>query len=320
MDQGIDPAIPSGPARFPDFLFLLRPMILIPVWTFYLLGSRHGSVSSGSAIELLPFLAGLVSFTALLGAIYIINQITDRETDRANRKLFLVSHSIIPLRSAWIEALLLIAFSFAVSLLLMPAVFTVILVVSLALGIGYSVEPVRFKRRPVLDVLSNAAGNGVLNTLAGWVAVGAPLEHLEILVPYPLAVASVHLMTALADINGDRSGGMRTSGVALGRRRGTVLAAALMVTAVITAAAVGNRPALYASLISLPLFLIPARAASEQARAAAVLLPAKGATLIFSVAAGFLFPLYIPALLVLILLTRLYYRRRFAMAYPSLGQ
>ncbi len=319
MDQGLDPTIPSGPARFPDFIFLLRPMILIPVWTFYLLGAKHGSTSAGTELPLYPFLAGLVSFTALLGSIYIINQITDRETDRANRKLFLVSHSIVPLKSAWIEAAALIALSLAVSILLLPTAFTAVIVMSLALGIAYSVEPMKFKRRHVLDVLSNAVGNGILNTLAGWIAVGAPLESLETLAPYPFAVASVHLTTTLADIEGDRMSGMRTSGMMLGVRNGTVLSVVLMAGAVVTATVVGNTPAFYASLLSLPLFLIPARAAKREVGSAAVLLPAKGATLIFSITAGFLFPIYIPTLLVIILLTRLYYHRRFGMSYPSLG-
>ena len=92
-----------------------------------------------------------------------------------------------------------------------------------------------------------------------------------------------------------------------------------MVAAVMAATVAGNRPAFYASLLSLPLFLIPARAAKREVSPAAVLLPAKGATLIFSVIAGFLFPFYIPALVAVILLTRAYYRWRFAMAYPSLG-
>ena len=319
MDQTVEPTIPPGPARFWDFLFLLRPMILVPVWTFYLLGAHHGSDATGRAIPLLPFAVGLLSFTALLGAIYILNQITDRETDRANNKLFLVSHSIIPLRSAWTEAALLVLFSFALSLWLMPISFTVILAVSLALGIAYSVDPLRFKRRPLLDILASGVGSGVLNTLAGWTAVGAPLEGLMILSPYVLAVASVHLVTTLADIEGDRANGMKTSGVLLGVRKGTITAAALMVGAVALATAFDNRPAFYASLISLPLFLLPARVAQGEPARGAVLLPAKGATLVFSVTAGFLFPLYIPALVLLVFLTRLYYKRRFGMPYPSLG-
>ena len=318
MDQGVEPAIPRGPARITDFVFLLRPMILIPVWTFYLLGARHGLSLSGSAIPKLRFLAGLACFTAILGAVYIINQITDRETDRINNKLFLVSHGIIRLRSAWIEAAALAVAAFALSLALMPAAFTALMAAGLLLGIAYSIEPMRFKRRPFLDILSNAVGSGIINTLAGWTAVGAPLEDLGVLAPYPLAVASVHMATALADIEGDRAGGFRTSGVMLGARKGTVLAAGLMAAAILAATAAGNRPAFYASLVSLPFFLLPVRSAGDGPSATAVLLPAKAATLIFSITAGFLFPLYIPALALLVLLTRLYYRGRFGIAYPGL--
>jgi len=318
MDQGVEPAVPPGPAGLPDFIFLLRPMILIPVWTFYLLGAWHGLMLSGAPIPMKPFFTGLVSFTAILGAVYIVNQIADRETDRINGKLFLVSHGIVPLRSARIEAAALVISAFVLSLLLMPTTFTLLLIAGLGLGIAYSVEPVRLKRRPALDVLSNAVGNGVINTLAGWAAVGAPLEGLEILAPYPIAVASVHMATTLADVEGDRAGGLRTSGVALGAKRGAVLAAGLMAAAALTATAVDNRPAFYASLASLLFFLLPVRSAGGTTNAATVLLPAKAATLIFSITAGFLFPIYIPALALLILLTRLYYRNRFGIVYPGL--
>jgi 4-hydroxybenzoate polyprenyltransferase len=318
MDQGVEPATPHGPARIPDYIFLLRPMILIPVWTFYLLGAKHGLDLSGTPIPQFPFMMGLVSFTALLGAIYIINQISDRETDLQSGKLFLLSHSIITTRAAALEAALLLSLSIALGILFMPAGFNIVLLISLGLGLAYSVEPVRLKKRPVLDVLANAVGNGVLNTLAGWTAIGAPLEGLAVLIPYPLAVASVHLTTTLADIEGDVSSGLRTSGVALGAKRGIALAVGLMAASVAAASAVDNQPAFYASLLSIPVFLIPARSSKQQHIASSILLPAKAATLIFSVTAGFFFPLYIPFLALIFLVTRLYYRNRFGMAYPGL--
>lgn len=318
MDQGIEPAIPSGPARIPDFIFLLRPMILIPVWTFYLFGARHGLNVSGAPMSRRPFMAGFVSFTALLGAIYIINQISDRETDLKSGKLYLLSHSIISVRSALLEAALLVSLSIALGILFLPLGFNIILLLGLGLGLAYSVEPVRLKKRSGLDVLANALGNGVLNTLAGWTAVGAPLEGLEVLIPYPLAVASVHLTTTLADIEGDSTSGLRTSGVALGAKRGIALAVGLMAAAVAAASAVDNRPAFYASLLSIPVFLIPARSSKREHISSSILLPAKAATMIFSVTAGFLFPIYIPFLAVVVLGTRLYYRNRFGIAYPGL--
>lgn len=314
-DPGHQPYdFPSRPA---DYIFLLRPMILLPVWTFFLLGAHHGSTVSGKTISPGHLLSGLFSFTSLLGAIYIINQIADSDTDLANKKLFLIPHSIISLKAAWIEAVSLIAVSFLVGLFLLPPGFSVILLLGLALGAAYSLEPVRLKRRPVLDVLANAAGNGILNTLAGWIAVGATVSGWRILLPYPLAVASVHLATTLADIEGDSRSGFKTSGVTLGPRLGIMISTFLMIAAAASATAVNNRPAFYASLLSLPVFLIPARSIRRACAPSSILLPAKSATLIFSVTAGFLFPLYIPFAAIVILLTRIYYGRRFGISYPS---
>ncbi len=300
-----------------DYIFLLRPMILIPVWTFYLLGARHGANASGVAIEAAHLAAGLVSFTALLGAIYIMNQIADRAADLAGNKLFLIPRGIITVRAAWIEAAALVVVSFALALATLSALFAVILAVSLVLGAAYSLEPVRLKRRPVVDVLANAAGNGVLNTLAGWVAVGAPIAGWTSLIPYPFAVASVHLATTLADVETDSKMGFKTSGVMLGVSRGLFCSTALMGGAAVASYVTGNNPALIASILSLPFFLIPVRSITGPARNPDALIPAKTATIIFSIAAGFLFPLYVPALAAVILLTRLYYARRFGIEYPS---
>ncbi|MCX5752624.1 MAG: UbiA family prenyltransferase [Candidatus Krumholzibacteria bacterium] len=310
---------PAGTrARLFDYIFLLRPMILIPVWTFFLLGAHHGATAAGIDVGASRLLAGLFSFTALLGAIYIMNQIADRAADLAGNKLFLLSKGIVSARAAWIEAAALVAVSFCAALLFLPLVFSGILAASLALGAAYSFEPVRLKRRRVLDVLANAVGNGVLNTLAGWIAAGAPLAGWPSLAPYPLAVASVHLATTLADMEADSKMGFRTSGAALGISRGLFVSTALMGGAVVAAYLAGNTPALAASVLSLPFFLIPVRSVTSPARNGDALIPAKAATLIFSVAAGYLFPLYIPFLAAVILLTRLYYARRFGMSYPSL--
>jgi 4-hydroxybenzoate polyprenyltransferase len=306
-----------GPAKLPDYFFLLRPMILIPVWTFYLLGAHHGARAGTMEIGTAALLEGLASFTALLGAIYIMNQIADRSVDRERNKLFLVSHGIIPARTAWIEAAALIVVSFALALALLPPLFTAILAVSLALGAAYSLEPVRLKKRPAVDVLANALGNGFLNTLAGWIAIGAPSKGWAVLLPYPFAVASVHLATTLADRNADARMGYRTSGVVLGPPRALMLSTALMGGAAIAGYFSNNGPALVASLLSLPFFLVPARSIQKTEANTEVLIPVKTATLIFSITAGFLFHAYLPCIAALILLTRLYYTRRFGLEYPS---
>jgi 1,4-dihydroxy-2-naphthoate octaprenyltransferase len=308
----------DGGAKPADYIFLLRPMILIPVWTFFLLGAHHAKTAAASAaIDARSLSAGLVSITAAFGAVYIINQITDRQTDLRNRKLFLLPHSIISVRAASAEAALLVAAALAIGFLAISAAYAGVVALILVLGAAYSLEPVRLKRRAVLDVCANAAGNGILNTMAGWIALGAPLSGVHVLLPYPLAVASVHLTTTLADIEGDRESGLRTSGVALGRGKGRVVSAILMALACAAAAAVANRAAFWAALLSLPLFLIPSKRGEAGERQSGVLLPAKAATLVFSLTAGFFFPPYIIFLAAAMFLTRIYYRRRFGIRYPA---
>jgi 4-hydroxybenzoate polyprenyltransferase len=131
-------------------------------------------------------------------------------------------------------------------------------------------------------------------------------------------VASVHLVTTLADIQGDRAQGLNTSGVALGRRRGLLVSIVLMLVAAGLSLLVNNRTALYATLLSLPFFLIPALETKAETGGAGILLPAKTSVIIFSVIAGIIFRLYLPALAAVILITRAYYRRRFGINYPSL--
>ncbi|MCU0638799.1 MAG: UbiA family prenyltransferase [Candidatus Krumholzibacteria bacterium] len=315
---GSGPRIPPpGSANALDYIFLLRPTILIPVWTFFLLGARHGRPAAGVSPDPVMLAAGLALFSALMGAVYVINQITDRATDLAANKLFLISHSIVSLPSARIMAALLAAASLAGGFLFMSGKFLIILSASLLLGLLYSVEPVRLKKRAVLDIAANAAGSGVLNTLAGWTAAGAPIEGYVVLLPYPLAVASVHMVTALADIEADRGSGLGTSGVLAGPGTGMRIAAGLMCAAAASALLVGNRPALFASLLSLPL-LVAAASGMKEPAAGRILLPAKIATLVFALAAGFFFPLFIPLLAAVIIATRIYYKRRFGISYPSL--
>ncbi len=94
-----------------DYVMLSRPMILIPVWLFLLLGAWHGWGQPDVQYWCIPLAlaAALANFTLLLSGVYLQNQIVDRESDRLNRKLFLIAEGIIPLgRAKWICALLYI--------------------------------------------------------------------------------------------------------------------------------------------------------------------------------------------------------------------
>ncbi len=313
-----EPGRPHQKSFWADYIFILRPMILIPVWTFFLFGAYHGTAKTGLAASPGSLIAGLISFTALLGAAYVINQISDKETDLENDKLFLIPRGIISVKSAWIETGVLIILSFAVAVLYLPFRFIFTLVAGLVLALVYSLEPARLKKRAFFDIAANAVGSGIVNTTAGWIAAGAPLTGLNILIPYPFAVAAVHLVTTLADLEGDRAQGFMTSGIALGRKNGIFLSALLMLIAAALALLTKNRIAFYAAVLSLPFFIVPVLDTGPIRGENAILLPAKTAVVIFSIIAGMIFRLYLPFLVAVVLLTRAYYKRRFGISYPSL--
>ena len=163
-------------------------MILIPVWTFFLLGAHHGARAAAAGRSTRPrSLAGLLSFTALLGAIYIMNQIADRAADLEGEQALSHRHGessrcarpgsrrprSSPSPSPW-RSRSCRRSSARSSPRASPS------------ARPTRSSPCGSRRRPVLDVLANAAGNGVLNTLAGWIAVGAPLAGWRSLAPLPV--------------------------------------------------------------------------------------------------------------------------------------
>ena len=79
--------------RLCDFVFVLRPLILIPAWSFYLIGAAQSS-GLGVPAGRFPPATALKSLTAILIVAYLINQIFDKDTDRRNDKIFYLANGI----------------------------------------------------------------------------------------------------------------------------------------------------------------------------------------------------------------------------------
>ena len=170
--------------------------------------------------EALPLLIWLTLPFNLL--IYGVNDVFDQETDAKNpRKGTLEGAKILPeeVRSIW-RGVLLTNVPFLVyfiSVLPYGAVFWILLYA--ILFVGYSAPPLRFKARPYLDSLSNAAYAFPL------VFVQLALESLVV---WPAALglmawsAAKHTFDAAQDMDEDRKVGITTTAVRLGVR-GVVL-------------------------------------------------------------------------------------------------
>ena len=154
-----------------DIVFLLRPTLFFSVWVMVVIGMASAQmhlvghplwITELSWRILLAF-AGL---TFVCSAAFILNQISDEESDAVNQKLFLVGKHISPERSQSIAKILLIL---GIVISIIGNWFTAIFVgcIYLVWGILYNQRPFNWKKKPILGWLANSIV-GVLLFTIGW--------------------------------------------------------------------------------------------------------------------------------------------------------
>jgi len=302
--------------RAGDYLFVLRPLILVPVWSFYLLGARTGELAAppGAAGHVFP---GLACLTLLMASAYLINQVFDRRTDAINEKGHYLTRGLFSARAvvAGSLALLIAAAWFNREL---PGAQRETMVAALVLAMAYSLPPARLCARPVADLAANALGYGGVAFAAGHAAFDPSLAAAaRAAAPWVPLVGAVFLHTTILDVDGDRRTGKRTTAVAFGAVAAARAAAALALVAALTAAAYWrwNGDAL-ALVVTAPIAIAYARAAFAHARRASAL-AVQGATAWVALAAAWYEPRLLLVVVPLALIARPYYRRRFGVTYPG---
>jgi 4-hydroxybenzoate polyprenyltransferase len=297
--------------KYLDYLFLIRPALMPPVWTILLLGHRRSSQPSGESN--LPGLA-LLLVTFSVGAVYVLNQIFDIESDRLNRKLLFLAKGYISKRSAIIEAVLLNLIS-VIPAFLISRELGFLFILGMLFGILYSTPPASFKNRSFGGLALNAFAHGNLAFLAGW-SMNQSLSTQSLLfsLPYMLAVAAIYLNTTIPDIEGDRMTGKITLSVRWGKGKAITLSSILVALAIVLSALVKDTPFLIASLLCFPFFVFSAFTKRERE----IVLATKVSILLLSIAAGIFYPWYFAILIIGFIGTRLYYRARFNLDYPKL--
>jgi 4-hydroxybenzoate polyprenyltransferase len=281
----------------------------------------------------------------LMGAVYIINQISDRETDETNKKLYLVAQGYVKLSLLKLEvAFLLIAavvwaigwfgdnlsylilIALSVAFLLIAAVvwaigwfgdnlsYLILIALSVVLGATYSVRPFRLKGKPFLDLFANAIGYGGIAFLIGWRTV-APLDTYALLrtIPYILCVGAAFVNTTLPDLKGDQAYGDRTTGVILGVRRSCQLSIFLLAGAILSAWWLKDVIPLITGLFCLPLFVYM----NFRRHRSVIILATRAGILILSLITCVLIPYYFILFAGSLFFVRWYYSARFGIKYPG---
>lgn len=256
----------------------------------------------------------LVSYSLLMAALYILNQIIDMKSDVINKKHLLLAEGLMPVKNALLFLILLLIVSAVIGLRL-PVLTRFFMAVSLILGIFYSLPPFILKARPLLDFLVNGIGYGFFNFAMGWLSL-KPYSSQTLIsaLPYVLAVSAIFVNTTILDIEGDRKCNYLTTGVLLKERGAAVLGFVLIASCAGISYCVRDYVCLIPALVALPLFL--AGVLNKGSKFITLSIRIGGPLLILIT--GLLFPYFLALGLLIFIFLRIYYKKRFGIVYPSI--
>jgi 1,4-dihydroxy-2-naphthoate octaprenyltransferase len=212
-------------------VFVLRPLIMVPAWSFYALGVHLAPVRGRVELFSVIVQPGFWCLTALLASAYVVNQIFDQSSDRRNGKGLFLTHGVFRTRS--MIAIGLACFLGASWLFQkVEGAQHIPLAAAMLLAFAYSLPPIRLCARPWLDLVANATGYGGLAFAAGAGGVSDyPLAAFLDAAPWMLLVGAIFLHTTILDVDGDAATGKRTTTVAIGVVRSAHLASVLAAAA-----------------------------------------------------------------------------------------
>lgn len=319
--------------RVADFFFVLRPLILIPAWSFYALGVHFARPPARVELFSVVTQPGFWCLTGVLACAYVLNQVFDVDSDRLNDKGHYLTRGLFRVRTLVLIALVCFVAAAWLRQSAEPAQ-RPLLLVALLLSLVYSLPPLRLVARPWADLVANAVGYGGLAFVIGYAAVSRTLlpAWLDAL-PWVLLVAATFLHTTILDVDGDAAGGKRTTTVAIGVRSSARLAMIFalwaaanqlwmflrkegpLLPALVTGAACIAFTVAYVAIARSDRPGANAHATRTRASSAAVQIATAVVAIGAAIRDPFLLVLFVPVLVA----ARFYYRARFGTSYPGWG-
>ena len=259
--------------------------------------------------------------TLVSSSAFILNQISDEESDAVNQKLFLVGKHISLERSRSISKILLFA---GIVISLIANWFTAILVgcIYVIWGILYNQKPFNWKKKPILGWMANsivcvflfAIGWAlVMKNHPGYGLVTLNMSLFKYLVPYLFCFSSVALLTTLPDMKGDAESGDNTFPVVFGKTPTMILSLILICAAFLFALNQGDPLASTAALVSMPFFIFTAIRRMDRDVLRAIRYP----IFILNFFTLSVYPWLFVPLAITYYLSKYYYWHRFDLHYPT---
>lgn len=306
-----------------DLLFLMRPVLLVPVWGFSLFGYYRARVDSIKEVirlwntSSLQTIFILFIFSLSVGAVYIFNQIADIEVDKKNGGLPLLASGIVSRKSSLFFSLLLTAVSVILPLFTEYKTISLLSVFAIITGLVYSYKPFYFSGKPICDFFSNALGYGVIAFGAGWICGGKSIKEMDFFIsslPYFLLMCAGSISSTLPDREGDSSVQKNTTAVVFGSFKAHLMATCFLLVALMTAYVQNDFIALICAAVPLPFYFGYIFKPNEFFMESTY----KIGGAMSMICSGIIIPVIIPAGFVVFLITWLYFRIRHGVSYPSL--
>lgn len=309
---------PSRSVAWLDYLFIFRPTLFFAVWIITLAGySGYFIFEKEPAWWSFDFNWKLVLYFTIItlstGATFILNQLQDIESDKVNKKLFLISEEYIKSGRALRIAIVTIIATLLLALILNWRFFVILGICIFFWGYVYNYKPFEWKDKPMLGVLINFI-SGLCLFLCGWIIAG-DWKWMAILyaMPYLLAWTAVAILTTIPDKMGDQKTGKNTISVHYENKVTIWLAFICLVLSFALGMYFKDPVISLSCLLASPLFIIMLFKPIEAWVLRSIRYPIMFLALTLCVE----FPLFFIVILINFYLCRFYYLSRFNLNYPT---
>jgi 4-hydroxybenzoate polyprenyltransferase len=302
--------------RFLDYIFAARPLLIMPVWSVFLVSLHYHQQLAGDSFQIIDFI-NLVCLSLLFAGALLINQVFDYKTDLINKKVGFLQNNIVSMKTMMLLFLAVSLIPLIAGVFISFVTLCIYLQIFLA-GYVYSAPPLRLKDRSFLSLFVNGYAYGFLVVLA-------VMPHLDMhnsgLLGWDnpfyffFTIVSITCVTTIPDIAGDRATGKKTMAVVIGRAGTLLLALVCMLAALYLAFASRYNVLGYLAAVGTLLILANLFVKSEKL----VLFAAKMPLLLLTLLAGYFYPYYLLFIVALLVLARIYYKKRFNLVYPELA-
>lgn len=213
------------PMKIRGFIDLLRPFTLLAPLIGGLCGAILGAKSGDfKNFDLLQLIYGVGTLVLINAASNALNQVTDLDIDKINKPYRPIPSKIVSVNEALAIAAVLYLFALFRAFLISITFFGFVALI-IGITMGYSLPPLRFKKRLIVSNISIATGRGLLGFVAAWVIFGYVWNPLPWLLGTILFVYLVGTATTkdFTDINGDKKYGINTLPIIYGTKKSALL-------------------------------------------------------------------------------------------------